>query len=112
MYVILSILILIASVLLVGIILIQKSKGGGLVSGMSGYNAVSGVRQTTTFVERATWTLAIAICVMSILSCFIAPRLINTAPQIKQLPVAEQQATPFETPAQPAAPAQPAQPAT
>ncbi|MBP5498468.1 MAG: preprotein translocase subunit SecG [Muribaculaceae bacterium] len=108
MYIILSILILVSAVMLVGIILIQKSKGGGLAAGFSGYNSMAGVRQTTNFVEKATWGLAIFICALSIASCFIAPRLINAAPQIKQLPVAEQQATPFEAPAQPAQPAQPA----
>ncbi|MBR6431365.1 MAG: preprotein translocase subunit SecG, partial [Muribaculaceae bacterium] len=36
LYVIFAVLILIASVLLVGVVLIQKSKGGGLAANVSG----------------------------------------------------------------------------
>ena len=58
MYVLLSILILICSVFLVLIVLVQNSKGGGLASGFSSSNQVLGVRKTTDFLEKATWTLA------------------------------------------------------
>lgn len=66
MYVFISILILICSVLLVFIVLIQNSKGGGLASGFSSSNQVLGVRKTTDFLEKATWGLAgtlIFLCV-------------------------------------------------
>jgi preprotein translocase subunit SecG len=101
MYFIISILILLASILLVGVVLIQKSKGGGLTSSVNKYNQFMGVSKTTDFVEKATWTLAIIICVLSIVSSFTAPALIQgAAPQVKQLPASEQQATPFETSSQ------------
>ena len=101
MYIIFSILILIASVLLIGVVLIQKSKGGGLAASASNYNQFMGVRKTTDFIEKATWGLAIIICVLSIACSFIAPSLIqNNLPQVKQLPASEQLATPFETPSQ------------
>jgi preprotein translocase subunit SecG len=58
MYIFISILILICSVLLVLIVLIQNSKGGGLAAGFSSSNQVLGVRKTTDFLEKATWTLA------------------------------------------------------
>ncbi|MDR2679790.1 MAG: preprotein translocase subunit SecG [Tannerella sp.] len=58
MYVFISILILICSVLLVLIVLIQNSKGGGLAAGFSSSNQVLGVRKTTDFLEKATWALA------------------------------------------------------
>lgn len=58
MYVFISILILIASILLILIVLIQNSKGGGLASGFSSSNQIMGVRKTTDFLEKATWTLA------------------------------------------------------
>ncbi|MDR1114875.1 MAG: preprotein translocase subunit SecG [Tannerella sp.] len=58
MYVFISILILICSVLLVLIVLVQNSKGGGLAAGFSSSNQVLGVRKTTDFLEKATWTLA------------------------------------------------------
>ena len=47
MYVFISILILIASILLILIVLIQNSKGGGLASGFSSSNQIMGVRKTT-----------------------------------------------------------------
>ena len=55
MYVFISILILIASILLILIVLIQNSKGGGLASGFSSSNQIMGVRKTTDFLEKATW---------------------------------------------------------
>jgi protein translocase subunit secG len=58
MYVFISILILIASILLILIVLVQNSKGGGLASGFSSSNQIMGVRKTTDFLEKATWGLA------------------------------------------------------
>lgn len=98
MYTILAILILIASILLVGVVLIQKSKGGGLASNMSGYNSFAGVKQTTDFIEKATWGLAIFICVLSIASAFVqSPTMIDGGPQIKKLNQIESQAPSFPT---------------
>ena len=72
MIVTISILICLASILLIGVVLIQKSKGGGLAASASNYNQFMGVRKTTDFVEKATWGLAIFICVLSIASAFLA----------------------------------------
>ena len=47
MYTLLVILIVIAAVLMIGIVLIQESKGGGLASNFSTYNQIGGVRKTT-----------------------------------------------------------------
>ena len=66
----LVIFIVIASILMIGIVLIQKSKGGGLSSSFASSNQIMGVRKTNSFVEKATWTLAIVICVLSIASAF------------------------------------------
>ena len=72
MYVFISILILICSVLLVLIVLVQNSKGGGLASGFSSSNQVLGVRKTTDFLEKATWWLAGSVIVLCIgLTAFI-----------------------------------------
>ena len=70
MYLLLVILMLIASILMCGIVLIQNSKGGGLASGFSSSNAIMGVRKTTDFLEKATWTLAATMVVCSILSAY------------------------------------------
>lgn len=70
MYIFLSILIVIAALLLIGAVLIQKSKGGGLASDYSQGNQYMGYRKTTDFIEKATWSLAIFICVISICASF------------------------------------------
>ena len=70
MYIFLSILIVIACILLIGVVLIQKSKGGGLASDYQSGNQFLGYRKTTDFVEKATWSLAIFICIISIFASF------------------------------------------
>lgn len=98
MYSLITILILLASILLIGVVLIQKSKGGGLASNFASSNQIMGVRKTTDFVEKATWTLAIVICVLSVLSSFLAPRdLVQGQSKVKELQKQEQTATPFAT---------------
>ena len=62
-YITLSILIVIASILLTIVVLLQNSKGGGLAANFAAGNQTFGVRQTADFLEKATWTLAIAIIV-------------------------------------------------
>ena len=85
MYVFISILILIASILLILIVLIQNSKGGGLASGFSSSNQIMGVRKTTDFLEKATWTLAGVVIVLSIVITAFIPRSENTnQSEIKQ----------------------------
>ena len=101
MYTIFAILIVIASILLVGVILIQKSKGGGLAANVNSYNQFMGVRKTTDFVEKATWGLSAFICALSIASAFVtAPSIVEGAPQIKKLPTSETQAPNFGTQAE------------
>jgi preprotein translocase subunit SecG len=63
-----SIAIIIVCVLLILIVLVQNSKGGGLASSFSSSNQVMGVRKTGDFLEKATWTLAVALLVLSIAS--------------------------------------------
>ena len=69
MYIILATLIIICSVLLVLIILIQNPKGGGLSSSFGGgANQMMGAKNTTDFLEKATWTLAISLIVLILAS--------------------------------------------
>ncbi|MDE7402797.1 MAG: preprotein translocase subunit SecG [Muribaculaceae bacterium] len=79
MYIFFAILIVIASVLLVGAVLIQKSKGGGLASDYSSGNQYLGYRKTTDFIEKATWGLAIFICVLSICASFTVKAPVNVS---------------------------------
>ena len=69
-----SVLIILVGVLLTLIVLVQNSKGGGLASNFSGSNQVMGVRKTTDFLEKATWTLAIALLVLSLAASLTIPR--------------------------------------
>ena len=68
MYVLLTILIVIAAVLLVLLVLVQNSKGGGLAAGFSSGNQVMGAPKTADFLEKASWTLAAIIIVLSIIA--------------------------------------------
>ena len=73
-FIFISVLILIACVLLILVVLVQDSKGGGLASNFSASNQVMGVRKTADFLEKSTWTLAIALVVLSLASIFVIPR--------------------------------------
>jgi preprotein translocase subunit SecG len=76
-YIIVSVLILITSVLLMLVVLVQNSKGGGLASNFSGNNQYMGVRKTGDFLEKSTWTLAIILLILSLFSIFVIPRHTN-----------------------------------
>jgi preprotein translocase subunit SecG len=73
-YVLVSVLILIACILLSLVVLVQNSKGGGLASNFSSSNQFMGVRKTADFLEKTTWTLAIVLLVLSLFSIFVIPR--------------------------------------
>lgn len=111
MYIVLIILTLICAVLLICVVLVQKSKGGGLSSTFAGSNQIMGVRRTNSFIEKLTWGLAAAICVLAILSTFCMPRAINaTSSRVNAVPAQQTVPADFNTEA-PAAPAPVAAPA-
>jgi preprotein translocase subunit SecG len=66
MEVLLTLLIIIASVLLVAVVLIQNPKGGGLSSNFGAPSQLGGVQRANDFVVKATWTLAGAIAVLTL----------------------------------------------
>ena len=74
MYVAISVFILIVSFLMMLVVLVQNSKGGGLVSNLSSSNQILGVRKTTDFLEKATWTLAIVLVLLCLVSSFSIPK--------------------------------------
>lgn len=74
MYTLLVVLIVIAAILMIGIVLIQESKGGGLASNFSNYNQIGGVRKTTDFIEKTTWGLAAAMVIISVFCAYVAPQ--------------------------------------
>lgn len=113
---IISILIFMVAVLLILVIMVQNPKGG-LASNFSSSNQVMGVRRTADFLEKATWTLGIALVVLSILSSTVGVQTeivqVNTESELKdqienvadpiqapslqqEIPVPEEQAAPAE----------------
>ena len=104
LYTLIIVLVIIAALLMIGIVLIQESKGGGLASGFASSNQIMGVRKTTDFLEKATWGLAIAMVVLSILSSsFVGKTTAKEVPIEVNMPAAPVQ---NQTPA-PVAPATP-----
>ncbi len=77
-YTLVIILTIIAAILLICVVLIQKSKGGGLGSTFASSNSILGVKRTNDVIEKVTWWLAGIICALSILSVFVAPALTST----------------------------------
>ena len=73
MNVLLIVLIVIASILMCGIVMIQNSKGGGLASSFASSNQIMGVRKTTDFVEKFTWGCAAAMVILSIAIAYALP---------------------------------------
>jgi preprotein translocase subunit SecG len=68
MYTLISVLILMVCILLVMVVLVQNSKGGGLAANFGVSNQIMGVRRTADFLEKATWTLASLLLLLSILA--------------------------------------------
>ena len=74
MYGTISVLILIVSILLMLVVLVQNSKGGGLASNFASHNQILGVRKTTDFLEKTTWTLAVILVVLCLASSIAIPK--------------------------------------
>ena len=118
MYIALTVLIVLASILLTFFVLIQDSKGGGLSSGFASSNQIMGVRKTTDFVEKMTWGLVIAIVVLSVAAVAVHKQPVEAAGSeiVDQAQQAKETDPGVVTPnfgekpeaAQPAAPATPA----
>ena len=73
LYTFCSVLVLIASVLLILAVLVQSPKSG-MAANFGASNQVIGVRQTTDFLEKFTWAMAAAILVLSLLATIAMDR--------------------------------------
>ena len=71
MYILLITFIVLAALLMVGIVLIQESRGGGMASRYDNYKKLVGVTKSTTIVERTTWVLAAVIVVISVACSYL-----------------------------------------
>ena len=68
----LFILVVLVCLLLMGVVLVQNSKGGGLSADFSSSNQYMGVRKTADFLEKATWGMAIALFVLCLLTTAVS----------------------------------------
>ena len=93
MFVAICVLIIIASILLVLVVLVQNSKGGGLAANFASGNQTFGVRQTADYLEKATWTLAIVILVFCMVGSVASPRGGTTAKSSVQQQLQNTQST-------------------
>ena len=73
MHIVFLVLIIIACVLIVLTVLAQNPKGG-MAANFGASNQVMGVRQTTDFLEKFTWGLAVAIVVLCLAATMTMPR--------------------------------------
>ncbi|MBQ0077664.1 MAG: preprotein translocase subunit SecG [Bacteroidales bacterium] len=71
-FTILTVLIVIASLLLVLVVLLQNGKGDGLASNFVAGNQTFGVRKTADILEKITWGLVAFIVIISIFASFSA----------------------------------------
>jgi len=64
------VLILIVAIALILIVMVQNPKGGGLSSsfGGGGTQQMGGVKKTTDFLDKSTWTLSLILIVLILLS--------------------------------------------
>jgi preprotein translocase subunit SecG len=74
MDIILSTIIILASVLLIFVVYIQNPKGGGLSSDFGSPSQLGGVQKTTEFIDKATWGLAVTIVLASVIMTVRQPR--------------------------------------
>jgi len=108
MQVFIFVLIILVCVFLALIVLIQNPKGGGLDSSFSSANQIGGVQRTADFLEKGTWSLAILLFLLCLVSAGIEnnqavakPGLYEeTVPQTEQPAPAEEggEAIPAEEP--------------
>jgi preprotein translocase subunit SecG len=84
MYTFITVFIIIASVLLTLMVLVQNSKGGGLASNFQSSNQIMGVRKTADFLEKATWFLAGALLILSIVSTAVIPKQTENGSALKE----------------------------
>ena len=114
LFIFITVLQAIVAALLVGVILMQKSEGGGLGTGGSPSGFMS-ARGAADFLTRTTAILATVFVVLSIVLAALAVnatggRALDTSLNRQEIPVQQQQA-PADPLAQPGAPAAPAAPA-
>jgi len=103
MYTLITVFLFIVCILLILIVLVQNSKGGGLASNFQSSNQIMGVRKTTDFLEKATWALAGLLLILSIGGTAFIPRNSNSGAQSAIKDQIENTVDPNQVPSFPAA---------
>lgn len=83
MYTFLVVFILVICVILALVVLVQNSKGGGLASNFQSQNQYMGVRKTADVLEKASWTLAVLLMVLSLACVAFVPKHTNDEKEVK-----------------------------
>jgi preprotein translocase subunit SecG len=92
MQLLISIIIIVACILLILVVYIQNPKGGGLSSDFGAAQQIGGVQRTNDFIDKATWTLAGIIMVLSVvMTIMLTPERQLTPEEIQQQQQQEQQ---------------------
>ncbi len=104
MYTLITVLLFIVCILLVLIVLVQNSKGGGLASNFQSSGQVMGVRKTTDFLEKGTWALAGALLFLSVVGAGFIPRESRVQDQSRVQEQIETAVDPTQVPTFPTAP--------
>ena len=73
MFIVITVLIMLAALLLAFVVLVQNGKGGGLAANFASQNQAMGVRKTTDFLEKTTWVLGVVMIVLCIFSAALVP---------------------------------------
>ncbi|MCS6981715.1 MAG: preprotein translocase subunit SecG [Flavobacteriales bacterium] len=88
MEILFSILLILVAIALIGIVLIQNAKGGGLAANVGlTPQMLGGVRKATEDIEKVTWGLAIALFLLCLASGFIFQSRSSEVPTPKVQPV-------------------------
>ncbi len=78
MNVLIAIILILASIVLIAVVMVQNSKGGGLDQSFGVTNQLGGAAQSTETIEKVTWYLAggiAALCLISVM--FLSNRGVN-----------------------------------
>lgn len=95
-------LIVLVCFLLILVIMVQNPKGGGLSSSFGGSQQLGGVKQTSDFLDKSTWTLGAVLVALIIMSGLYFESSAPVQPQEEQTeaPAAPASAPATDAPAQ------------
>ncbi|WP_102225013.1 preprotein translocase subunit SecG [Acidimangrovimonas sediminis] len=90
---------LILAVCLIGVVLLQRSEGGGLGMGGGGGDGVMSGRQAATALAKVTWGLAAAFLITSMTLTILAARNASESSVVDQIGGSSSSSQPAQSPA-------------